>query len=85
MKSLLLALVAALCAASGPDQGFGSQYKWSSSLAAAHAEAKEQNKPLMVLISKSWCGACKALKPKVAESQEMLAAQQETGIVMVSL
>jgi protein-disulfide reductase (glutathione) len=38
--------------------GFGSQYEWLS-LSDGLKEAKENGKPVMVLIHKSWCGACK--------------------------
>jgi len=41
--------------------GFGSQYDWLS-LDDGLKEAKDNGKPVMVLIHKSWCGACKGNK-----------------------
>jgi protein-disulfide reductase (glutathione) len=51
--------------------GFGSHYAWIS-WSEAKTVARQQNKPIMVILHKSWCGACKRLKPLVAGSKAML-------------
>ena len=51
--------------------GFGSEYAWVS-WSEAKSVASQQNKPIMVILHKSWCGACKRLKPLVAGSKAML-------------
>mmetsp|Transcript_2197 Transcript_2197/g.7894 ORF Transcript_2197/g.7894 Transcript_2197/m.7894 type:complete len:155 (-) Transcript_2197:95-559(-) len=33
--------------------------------------AKETGKPMMIVLHKTWCGACKRLKPQFAESAEI--------------
>lgn len=86
---LLALLLGALCAAAAlaaggeRGHGFGARYPWAASLDAAWADARRAHKPLLVAITKSWCGACKALKPVFAKSDEILAASKD--VVMVAL
>ena len=40
------------------SNGLGDNYDWVT-LSDGYEIAKEQRKPLMLIIHKSWCGACK--------------------------
>lgn len=51
-------------------RGFGDNINWltwEDGLAAA----KKEGKPIMLLLHKSWCGACQNLKPKFAASADI--------------
>ncbi|GAB6029031.1 Thioredoxin domain-containing protein 12 [Chamberlinius hualienensis] len=51
-------------------RGLGDEIDWKT-LDNGLQEAKDLNKPLMLIIHKSWCGACKSFRPKFAESTEI--------------
>merc|ERR1711971_220339 len=49
------------------DNGFGETINWIDYDAAI----ADTSRPTLVILHKSWCGACKSLKPKVAQSSEL--------------
>jgi len=51
-------------------RGFNDDITWVD-FENGHKLAKEQNKMIFMLIHKSWCQACKALKPQFATSMEI--------------
>jgi protein-disulfide reductase (glutathione) len=73
----------AYCGALGRDNGFGNSYVWAGSLESGLQIATHHNKPLMLIIHKSWCSACKKLKPKFATSSEIQTLSKH--FVMVNL
>jgi protein-disulfide reductase (glutathione) len=85
LKALFLALAVALAAGAGGGlgRGWGNHLPWAASLDDGWKQAKEQGKPLVVVVHKTWCGACKALKPRFADSEEIKAAAE--GVVLVNL
>ncbi|KAJ0172144.1 hypothetical protein K1T71_012117 [Dendrolimus kikuchii] len=55
----------------GRDHGFGNNIIWAGSLESGVQIAANHKKPVMVIIHKSWCSACKNLKPKFSGSKEI--------------
>ena len=52
------------------SNGLGDHIDWQP-WAKGLSLAKETGKPLMLILHKSWCGACKSLKPKFEASKEI--------------
>ena len=51
-------------------RGFGEYIQWVAYEKALEV-SKEKNMPMMLIIHKTWCGACKSLKPKIRDSREI--------------
>ena len=89
MKSAIVLLLVvlsvgfALAGPHGQARGFGDLIDWYNDLPAGLASAKEKNLPVMMLIHKSWCGACKRLKPEFQASEDIRAIAR--SFVMVNL
>ncbi|XP_065649943.1 uncharacterized protein LOC100207796 isoform X3 [Hydra vulgaris] len=63
------------------DNGFGKHLRFVK-YEDGKKMAKEQGKPMMLIIHKSYCGACQALKPKVRSDPEI--AELSTHFIMVN-
>ncbi|KAJ1492299.1 hypothetical protein T484DRAFT_1611711 [Baffinella frigidus] len=63
-------------------RGFGENVDWFS-FAAGIREAEATQRPAMVVIHKSWCGACKSLGPKFAASEDIMA--RASNFVMINV
>jgi protein-disulfide reductase (glutathione) len=51
-------------------RGWGNDINWVTMTDALRI-AREESKPIMLLIHKSWCGACQALKPLFSKAKEL--------------
>jgi len=63
-------------------RGWGDAINWVTLEEAKRLSAAEK-KPVMVLIHKTWCGACRNLKPKVAEDEAL--AKYSSNLIMVNM
>ncbi len=71
MGLLVLLSVAFAVVAANFDRGFNSNIAWTNELEAGLARAKAEGKPALVLVHKTWCGACKRLKTVWADSKAL--------------
>lgn len=69
---ILVVLLLATVAANEWSRGWGDEIDWFNNIDSAKAEAAKEEKPIFALIHKSWCGACKALKPQLSTSQQFI-------------
>ena len=66
---------------SAESNGLGDHIEWQT-WSKGLVVAKETGKPIMVILHKSWCPACKALKPKFEASKAI--GQLSSQFVMIN-
>jgi len=71
---------AAVVSANGSGAGWGDNVDWKP-LDDGLRQAAQENRGAVIIIWKSWCGACKNLKPLVAQSAEL--ARLSSNFVMI--
>ena len=83
LRTVLLAVLFtshAVLAAEEESPSWNDAIKWTDYETGLQT-AKEEGKPLMLLIHRLWCGACKALRPKFAGSKEIEALSDKFVMV----
>merc|ERR1711874_418932 len=87
MRWLMLIISVAVVVRRGSTEdlsnGWGADYAWVDTMEAAQNKAIQQWKPIMFIIHKSWCGACKKLKSLFANDDEVLELSE--NFVMINL
>ncbi|EEB19224.1 thioredoxin domain-containing protein 12 precursor, putative [Pediculus humanus corporis] len=64
-------------------KNFGTSLKWETTLETGLQKIITRQKPGMIVVHKSWCGACRGLKPKFESSKDITHLSE--GFVMISL
>ena len=80
--AMLAATSSALTPSKELARGWGDDIAWVEH-AVARKIAKKSGRPVMYVVHKTWCGACKNLKPKFAASEEI--AKLSAEFVMVNV
>ena len=79
--TFLIASFVSVLAASDEDNWNDENISWTDDWDSAVKKAGEEKKPLMVLIHRTWCGACKSLRPKFAGSKEIASLSEKMVMV----
>jgi len=77
MKLVSILLVVFISQIAAKSNGWNENIDWAADIDSFQAKIKESGKPGMMIIHKSWCGACKSLKPKFIASKAIEEASKD--------
>ncbi len=82
---LLIALFVSLIACSRTDKPYDEKADANAVIEQAAAEAKQQNKPMVIIFGANWCPDCRALDKAIAYGKDATKIANEFKIVKVNI
>ncbi|KAL0488028.1 protein-disulfide reductase [Acrasis kona] len=83
LLTLLLCVVNVESVAVEKQHGFSNEVNWLSDLQEAKSLSKQNGKPILVLISETWCHACVHLKRSIYDNQDFIRKSRDFVMLQI--